>query len=60
MVRADLLNTCFFLRDLYTLLSYSISNRFDIERPYPLNLVEEEEQRFNGKYAAYLEVENKS
>jgi hypothetical protein len=56
IVLADLTNTAYFLKDLYSLLANTISNRFDIDAPYPADLLESEERSFNNKYASYLEV----
>lgn len=56
IVLADLTNTAYFLKDLYSLLANTISNRFDIDAPYPADLLESEERSFNSKYASYLEV----
>lgn len=56
IVLADLTNTAYFLRDLYSLLANTISNRFDVEAPYPGDLLESEEKSFNSKYTDYLEV----
>jgi hypothetical protein len=57
IVLADLTNTTYFLRDLYSLLANTISNRFDIDAPYPADLLESEDRSFNSKYASYLEAE---
>jgi len=56
IVLADLGNTAYFLKDLYSLLANTISNRFDLDAPYPADLLESEERSFNAKYASYLEV----
>jgi len=56
IVLADLGNTAYFLKDLYSLLANTISNRFDLDAPYPADLLESEERSFNSKYASYLEV----
>jgi len=56
IVLADLTNTAYFLKDLYSLLANTISNRFDLDAPYPADLLESEERSFNSKYASYLEV----
>ena len=56
IILADLTNTAYFLRDLYGLLANTISNRFDIEAPYPADLLESEEKHFNSKYAEYMDA----
>ncbi len=57
IVRADILNTGYFLRDVYLLLSHELSNKYDVERPYPAPALAVEDKAFNNTYAAYLDLE---
>lgn len=59
IVRLDLLNTAYFLRDIYANLADSIGCKYDTTAPCPQQDVEEQEKIFNETYKEYLDIEVK-